>query len=529
MAMKPVKALVAVIVGLLGVGIAAPASAAPDPAEPIGIARVAAIYPLTTPELRTALIDADTLAAYTAPSGHLTRELSAVIDAPLAIGIDPMILASIRVLGNAAPPSAISWLERLASASNETFSLSYADSDLTLGLQAGSPAALAPTTFDFAIDPSHFAEEAPPTAAATGDPSEQPDPEEPPQLPTNESLVAWDFTLPAVAWPVADSVVSSDIPALAASGYTTTILNSANVDRSSAAKARATVADATSIVTDDSLSSSLVAASNAASNEEWGASVAQLLAGVDATAAGGGTEGATMVVAFDRESLGFAPRLASTLGALDALPSTDMASLSSVAASAPSEATLIDSPQTPERIAAAQSLLASEASDASFSTVAENPTLITAERRLRLLATMSTAWNSYPGGWGAAVSAYLKESEDLHESVGIVQSSDINLLADRASLPVTVSNALDQPVTVFVTVTARSPILEIEEVSVPLTIEPDSQRRSQIPVQSLSNGSAQISVTIASVAAVPIGQPTSVQINVYAGWETPITVAIGVI
>ena len=34
----------------------------------------------------------------------------------VALGIDPMILASIRILGNVAPPSAIAWLERLETA-----------------------------------------------------------------------------------------------------------------------------------------------------------------------------------------------------------------------------------------------------------------------------------------------------------------------------------------------------------------------------------------------------------------------------
>jgi hypothetical protein len=528
MAMKTVQALVAVIVGLVGVGIAAPAAALPEPAPPVGIARVAAVYPLTTPELRTAVIDPETLTAFTAPNGYLTRELNAVIDTPVAIGIDPMILASIRVLGDEAPPSATAWLERLASATNETFPLSYADSDLTLGLQAGLPQVLAPASFDFAVDPGRFDEETPATPPPTNAPNETLDPEEPPQLPTTESLLGWDYTLPAVAWPVAGTVVAADLPALTASGYSTTILSSSNVDRGSVVQASATIADAAAIVTDDTLSSVFVTAVNAASTETYDASLAQLLGSIEGAALGGGPEGATLVVAFDRESLGLAPRLGATVTAIDALPTTDMVALSAVAASAPVAATLVDSPQTPERIADAQELLAAETADAAFATVAEDPLQITAERRLRLLVTMSTAWNSYPGGWSSAVNTYLKESETLHDAVRVVQSSDINLLADRASLPVTVSNALDQPVTVYVTVTARSPILEIEEVAVPVTIEPDSQRRSQIPVQSLSNGSADIAVTIASGAAVPIGQPTSVHINVYAGWETPITITIGV-
>jgi len=80
---------------------------------------------------------------------------------------------------------------------------------------------------------------------------------------------------------------------------------------------------------------------------------------------------------------------------------------------------------------------------------------------------------------------------------------------------------------VNILVTAPTPLLEIEQPSVAVTIEPDSQKRVQIPVQSISNGTAQISVAVTSGTGVPIGTPTSVKINVYAGWETPITVALG--
>jgi uncharacterized membrane protein len=110
-----------------------------------------------------------------------------------------------------------------------------------------------------------------------------------------------------------------------------------------------------------------------------------------------------------------------------------------------------------------------------------------------------------------------------------VKSSDITLVADRASLPVTISNSLDQPVTVLLSVTAPSPVLEVEERSITVTIEPDSQKVARVPVQSLSNGVAQIAVVVTSTTGVPVGAPTSVRINVYAGWETPITVALAVV
>jgi hypothetical protein len=171
-----------------------------------------------------------------------------VIDTPAAIGIDPLILASIRVLGTDAPQSALDWLDRLSGATNETFALSYADSDITLGLQAGSPTVLAPTSFDFAIDPAKFAAAPTESESDAGTETESPSPtstetpgDSPPVLPTTESLLAWDYTVSTIAWPVAGTVVGTDLATIAASGYTTTILGSGNVDRADSSKAMAMV------------------------------------------------------------------------------------------------------------------------------------------------------------------------------------------------------------------------------------------------------------------------------------------------
>lgn len=532
MPLTPRKALVGGIVALLSLAFIAPAAAvaAPgDPGDPVGLAHVATVFPLTTPETRTALISAEALAGYTAPTGALTRDLNAVIDTPAAIGIDPMIVASIRILGTAAPQSALDWLDRLSRASNETFALTYADSDITLGLQAGAPAVLAPTSFDFAIDPTLFA--APPavTPTATPTPSATQTPDDAaPVLPTIESLLAWDYTIPTIAWPVAGTVIGTDLTTIVGSGYTTTILGSGNVERADTSKAMATVADTSTVTTDDALSALLTEAANASSMDDWSSALVRLQAGVDALATTGDAGGATIVLAVDRSTLGDAARLEATLANIAALPSTDLATFSSVLDSDAASATLIDQPQTEARLAAARSLLATEASDASFATVAANPVLITGERRLRTLETMSTAWNSYPGGWTSALTLYAAQSAELHNSVRVVRSSEITLFADRASLYITVTNELSQPVNVNINVSAPTPLLEIEKSPVTVTIEPDSQKRGAIPVQSLSNGTAIISISISSTVGVPIGSPTTVGINVYAGWETPITVALGV-
>src|SRR5688572_33288753 len=84
---------------VLGAGVAAAApsaSGAPAapraPGDPVALTLV---VPLTVPPNATGLLDADTLTRYTSPLGLLTRQLDAVIDTPVAIGLDPQIIASI--------------------------------------------------------------------------------------------------------------------------------------------------------------------------------------------------------------------------------------------------------------------------------------------------------------------------------------------------------------------------------------------------------------------------------------------------
>jgi hypothetical protein len=50
-----------------------------------------------------------------------------------------------------------------------------------------------------------------------------------------------------------------------------------------------------------------------------------------------------------------------------------------------------------------------------------------------------------------------------------------------------------------------------------------------VPVQSISNGVVDVTVTLASGTGVEIGNPRTLELNVQAGWETPITIGIAVI
>ena len=516
-------ALLALLLGLTGVLVGTPSARALDPGAPV---RDAVAVPIVLPQGTTGLINADALAQFTSPDGILTRQLDAAINRPVALAIDPRIIASIRVLGTAAPATATAWLERLATASNDTFALSYADSNLTLATQAGNQGILTPLSLDFAIDPSLFAatpetpETPSPTPSPTADPAS-------PTLPTTESLLEWNYTLTDIAWPLANTVVSTDITALSAAGYETTILASGNVIRDEAVSSVVQVDEQRVLVSDDAVSNALAAAARALTDAEWEAAMGEVYAAIaNSGAAQSGSE-ATVFAVFDRSAPLAGSRVAETI--TDLTLKATLTSISSVLAATPTSATIADEPQSAESIAAASALLLAEQAEQRFAAIAADPDALIGQRRLALLAVLSNAWASNPTGMAKAADGYLETSLDLRNSVSIVQSSSLNFFADSASIPIAVENTLNQAVTVYITVHPETALLAVSDSLVELTIEPNSQGKGEVPVQAISNGTVQLTVTLSGPNGEPIGVPSRTKVNVQAGWETPIVLAIAII
>lgn len=482
------------------------------------------IATLTVPEHTSAFIESSLLASYTSQLGLLTRQLDQVINRPIALGIDPSIIASIRVLGTSAPESAIAWLERLDAATNETFPLAWADADLTLGLQAGSGDVLIPESLTYAIDPTLFSD-TPVGPTPTPAPSETPAEEVVPSLPTSESLTAWDYTVSEITWPAMNAVTSGDLGKLS-DFYGTTILSSGNLGAAGARTAHTVIGEVDALVADEALSTQFGLAVEGSAGSQWEAVVANLVASVGAVPSTDDNP-ASVLLALGRDVATSDPDLGATIDALAAAPSLRTTPLSELLTTPPVSGTLVERTHDEARLGAVAKLLAEERADRTFATIAADPSLITSERRLDLLATISNSWSDNAAGWTAAVSEYTANSIALRKMVRIVKSSSITLLSDRGSLPVTVTNELNQPITVYVTVRPMTPLLRIEDSFVEVTVEPDSQRKASVPVQSLSNGTVALQITLHSVSNLTVGDLTYVETTVQAGWETPVTIGFG--
>ena len=505
---------------------------------------VGVVMPIVSPSTSDGLISAADLATYTAPNGVLTRDLDGLEGhSAVTLGIDPMIIASIRALGNAAPPTAVDWLSRLAILPNETFSLGYADADPTGQIQAGTTAPLAPTSFVYAIDPKDFSPTptsigepvAPATTATSGGtaPTPTPTPTSGPTLPTLAGLTAWDFSLEGIAWPGDKTARAADLAPLAAAGLSTVIVSGDNTnaaDLDSTPNAAVTSAGSSVVASDQRLSDALRSAISAPSDVAWNTAMGKLNAQLQLiTAEGGDTR--HLLIGLDRSWPSSGTQLKRTLDALFSSPWATPSTLVSVKSASPTSGlTLTDAPESQTRIDSIRALLADETSLGAFSSVLDAPETLTGRVRAQLLTLLAVSWQNPRTDWSAAVAESQKSTVKTLHSIRILPTENINLVSAQGSIPFTVSNELTgEAATIALTAAPSNSRLEIDDTATK-RIPQDSRATVLVPVKAkVGNGQVVLSLRLYSPTGVPIGDPTSVTVDVHADWEGIGALILGVL
>lgn len=498
---------------------------------------VAAVMPITVPASGAGLISATDLATYTAAGGVLTRELIVAQQNPgLTIGVDPMVLASIRVLGQRAPASASTWLDSLAHLGNPRFALQYGDADPVLQLQAGLAAPLQPSDFAYAMSPGDHTQPltvGEPTDTPTPTPTPTPSPTTSARLPPLSKLIGFTYSLGGMAWPAAETVRGADVTKLATAGLTTTIVSASNTNAAALTRtpdAALETSGHTALVTDDALSSALQAAANASDGTTSAVATAALNAQL-ALAAEGATGSTVVLAALGRTPPTDAARASiAVTTALDSSPFSRPASMEEALASPPTPGlALADHANSDARLQPTRELLdlAGEPRSggsvppeniASFSSVLQEPTLLTGDVRARLLDLFSVRWAG-ADGWEAAVDKQLTSMRSSLTAVQIVSPGTIRQASSQALIPITVTNKLAHPISVVLRATPSSARLEVD-ADTAKTIAADSSAKVLVPVKSqLGNGTVYLGLQLYSGSGVPVGSSHTAEIDVHADWE----------
>lgn len=510
-----------------------------DDADDVGIG---VIVPITAGPLSEGLLTSEQLAELTAPDGDLTVQLDAVTGTGAILAVDPAVPAAIRVLGTSAPTSALEWLARLESMQNSRFALQFGDADVTAQLQAGAPQPLAPTSFIAYMSPSDFTAPSPtptatpvPTASGTQTPTPTPQPTPQPSdsLPSTETLLAvGPATRPGVFWPAdgtADADIVSRLGALGTEAApTTTIVPSSTTEAGAAGRsvsARGLVGDAEVLVYDSDVSSALDEASQ--SDEPWlrGAPLTAATAYLAFAAAdAGGPLLVTVGRGDGRPAFGLAAAISTAVSAPNVTPRT----LPAMAAGEAREVELAGTEASAERAAAASALIGDEGELARFATILDQPPLLTGPERAEILQLLGAAWIGNDT-WPATIADHRAQTADTLGSVALLPTSPSDLYGSSAALRFWVRNDLPYPVNLVLYTTRDNLRLDVQGET-PVVATPSSNTRVEVPVQArVGRGDVTLSLQLRSPAFVAIGEPESVEINVYADWETAGIAALAVL
>jgi len=482
------------------------------PAEAvIPVAPTVFVAALSTPESTEALLSADTLATLTSETGSLSRTLSAVAGRPVLLAIDPRIIASIRVLGDQAPSSALDFLERLAAAPNESFLLPWADADAVAVLAATQSTLPPPEGTGVPLTTPESE-----TSGASADPDEQA--AEPPTTQPLTELLEWPVTFEHALWPAAETLTAETLDALAAAGTELVLTPSTVLGALSPVQQRGGL---TLLRADEALSAAARDASHAPSQQRFDSAMARVAALVAASATPGTST--AVIIALDRKAVAGSDRVLDTVSQTIALPWSTGSTVSSALAGRASAATIVDGSVDEVRLTAIRAAVTAEAADRRFAQIALTPGSVSDVRRLELLSALSLGWGDASV---AALERFVDTSTQLRSSVNVVESSAILLLSDRASIPVTVQNDLGVPVRVYVNVDPDTAQLRVLDPQVETLVEPQSQTRVVVPVESLTNGEVVITVSVQDADGRSLSAPTRVSLNLQAGWETAGTIVV---
>ncbi|WP_437583531.1 DUF6049 family protein [Paramicrobacterium sp. CJ85] len=499
-----------------------------------GTANIAVAVPITLPPDSASMLSADDLEAFTGEDGLLTRQLDGVLGHPVAIAIDPRIIASIRALGTAAPETATEWLERLDAASNDIFPLQYADADPTAQLQSGASSLLAPTSLDFGMDPKNFTPvepEEPETETPTGSPTPAgagtettptPTPTvDPNGTPTLDALLAFDYTFPSALWPADDTVTADDITALTKDGFGPIVVSSSNTSAGAhtTVPGRISQGESDLLISDSAASDALRSAISARSDTAQSDAMATLAAELALIGAESGASGRSILLTLDRTVPTSADRMSSVLSDLGDLTGVSMKSLSAFKAVDESGVTVADKPQTEERLDAFTRIRSYDDRIEAFSTALDDPSILIGRQDAAKLTTYSVGWLEDLESWNKAVTEFESSTQHVLTSVTIVRSSPILMIADQISIKISVRNTLDLPVNVIMRASPDNPRLKVEQ-SDQTQIPAKTQQSVSIPVTArLGNGDVNLRLFLYTPEGVSLGDSSTVPVTVRADWE----------
>ncbi|WP_341854052.1 DUF6049 family protein [Brachybacterium sp. GPGPB12] len=115
--------------------------------------------------------------------------------------------------------------------------------------------------------------------------------------------------------------------------------------------------------------------------------------------------------------------------------------------------------------------------------------------RREILGATSLAWRGDPETPAARAQDASERADALQDRIQVVPASGYNVVSDSAAVPITITNGLDTPITVKVTVTSDRPLVQVGEPAV-VTVPAHGQTTASVDVTAIANGSVTLTTAL---------------------------------
>ncbi|WP_407345167.1 DUF6049 family protein [Pengzhenrongella phosphoraccumulans] len=153
-----------------------------------------------------------------------------------------------------------------------------------------------------------------------------------------------------------------------------------------------------------------------------------------------------------------------------------------------------------------------------FAAVVATPTTLTAGADASVLAPLAVAWRADASGRADVVQGVVSDLTARASGVTVVAGSGLNLISQSGTLPIGLSNALDQDVTVQILLEPASRVLVVDAPET-VVVPARSELQARIPFHAVGSGDVRVAVTLLAPGGAAITEPTSFVVRVRADWE----------
>lgn len=157
-----------------------------------------------------------------------------------------------------------------------------------------------------------------------------------------------------------------------------------------------------------------------------------------------------------------------------------------------------------------------------LSQTANNPNMVLVPGGNSLLSGVSASVRGDAERQAAGFAAAITAVDATLGAVGIVQSSDVNLIATSGEVPFTVRNDLDVDSTVTVVMRSTSPNLRVRDRPV-VTVPAGGETTAMVPVEAVSSANVALKVWLVNADGDAVSAPQDFTMRVRADWGNAAT------